>query len=337
MYNKIKFLSIFLLLILLSLMFLIGCSSKNNDTPFNNISYDNTQSSKTTEVHNHTWSEWITETEVTCTSKGLKYRVCSCGKEDTISYAALGHDIGDWIVINESTCQSVGTEEKYCSRCNYKLTQSIPIVSHAEGQWIIVNDEKHLLCLYCGTSLKIEKIYVSDGINIENGVVISLGTCSDKEIVVPAIINGHSVSIIGSKAFQNTDILSITLLDTVNTISESAFYKCFSLERVEFGNNITQIGKKAFFNCTSLSIIYLPDSLLTLGELAFSHCTNLSTVYIGKHITKLEMRVFEDCKNLTDIYFSGTVDEWNKIEKDDEWDTGTPDYVIHCIDGDISK
>ena len=58
---------------------------------------------------------------------------------------------------------------------------------------------------------------------------------------------------------------------------------------------------------------------------------------MGNSITKLEMRVFQDCTELTDIYFNGTIEEWNAIPKDSEWDLGTNEYTVHCIDGNINK
>ncbi len=57
----------------------------------------------------HKWGEWITTEEATCTETGLKEHECSkCGKKETSSIDALGHD---W---EEATC----TSPKTCKVCN---------------------------------------------------------------------------------------------------------------------------------------------------------------------------------------------------------------------------
>jgi hypothetical protein len=39
--------------------------------------------------------------------------------------------------------------------------------------------------------------------------------------------------------------------------------------------------------------------------------------------------------NLKDIYYNGTIEEWNSIIKDEEWDFQSGNYTIHCTDGTI--
>ena len=295
------------------------------------------QSSLSTNNHTHIWSEWTTDTEPTCTTNGLKIRFCECGETDEITYAALGHSLGEWTVTNEPQCDIEGIKERICSECEYKETEDIPALSHTEGGWIISNNEKHFLCVYCNQFIRNEQIIISEGLKIENGVVISLGNCSSTEIAIPSTYDNMVVSIISSQAFEYERITSAILPDSITMIGENAFYQCFQLSGIHLGNNISTIGKRAFFKCTSLKSVRLPNSLTELGEYTFAYCSDLESVYIGNHITKLKIRVFQDCKSLSDIYYSGTIAEWNLIEKDSEWDLGTPDYTVHCTDGDIEK
>jgi hypothetical protein len=106
---------------------------------------------------------------------------------------------------------------------------------------------------------------------------------------------------------------------------------------VHFGNSLISIAEKAYFKCIALKSVILPYSLIYLGEHAFANCTNLEKVYLGSQISELKMRVFADCKNLKEIHFNGTIDEWNSIPKDAEWDLGTADYTVYCTDGKIIK
>jgi hypothetical protein len=47
--------------------------------------------------------------------------------------------------------------------------------------------------------------------------------------------------------------------------------------------------------------------------------------------------VFYDCSKLTSINYDGTIAEWEALEKSYYWNDVTPDYTIHCTDGDITK
>ena len=57
---------------------------------------DATTDSREIAALGHTWGEWKTVTAPTCTAEGTKKRVCeACGKEETGSIPALGHDLAE--------------------------------------------------------------------------------------------------------------------------------------------------------------------------------------------------------------------------------------------------
>lgn len=334
MKNKDYFCIYKLLLLIFTVLLLVSCSEEDSNTT------NTTQSTTQTlpiEEHTHVWSEWTTEIKANCSTKGLKIRTCECGARDEIHYAALGHNLGDWVVVLPSQCELSGKEERTCNNCDYKETKSLPALVHTEGEWIIKNNNKYFLCIYCNQILRTETISVSENLEIIHGAVLGMGECSDTNVVIPMNTDGGMVSIIGVKSFMNQKITSIIIPDSIITIQENAFYKCFQLETVHLGNGIIEIEAKVFYNCTSLNNISLPNSLEFLGEYAFAYCSNLKTIYIENSLEKLPVGVFYECKSLTDIYFNGTLDEWNSLTKDLYWDYGMPNYTIHCIDGDIEK
>lgn len=70
-------------------------------------------------------------TQPTCTEKGYTTYTC---KKCNHSYAgdevaAKGHTFGEWKVIKDATTAETGTKERYCARCDYKETESIPVIS----------------------------------------------------------------------------------------------------------------------------------------------------------------------------------------------------------------
>ena len=81
---------------------------------------------------------------------------------------------------------------------------------------------------------------------------------------------------IGNYAFGYSELVSVTLPDSLNTLGEYAFYGCAALTDVEFGTGLQTIGNYAFGNCTALEkTVYKGTALQTIQERAFYGCTSL--------------------------------------------------------------
>ena len=86
------------------------------------------------------------------------------------------------------------------------------------------------------------------------------------------------------------DIIYIVMPDSINVIEDSAFGGSQKIERVYLSQNLKTIGKDVFKN-SSLDSVIIPKSLQSIGSGAFANCGDLKIVY-----------------------FSGTQEEWNKIQ-----------------------
>lgn len=83
---------------------------------------------------------------------------------------------------------------------------------------------------------------------------------------------------------------NIKLPDTVKTLAYNSFTTCERLESVEFGN-VETIGDSAFFRCYALKrvnsaedgVFNLPSTLQSIGEGAFAQCSQMKTVNFGEH------------------------------------------------------
>ena len=85
---------------------------------------------KKAECKKHTWGDYVTVTEATCTTDGSQKRTCTvCGKEETKVIKA-GHKYGDWSVVTASTCTEAGSQHRICSACGYEDTQALPLADH---------------------------------------------------------------------------------------------------------------------------------------------------------------------------------------------------------------
>ncbi len=86
------------------------------------------------------------------------------------------------------------------------------------------------------------------------------------------------ITFIGSRAFENTKITSITIPSTVDAIPDQAFYGCTELREVTIESGVTSIGAGAFTDCTSLSKLTIPLSVSRIGENAFNNWTANQTI-----------------------------------------------------------
>ena len=92
------------------------------------------------------------------------------------------------------------------------------------------------------------------------------------------IIFSKTIKEIGSYAFYYCRLTSVTIPNSVTSISRSAFSCCSSLTSVTIGNSVTSIGGYAFWGCYGLTSITIPNSVTSIGDAAFYYCDNLKTV-----------------------------------------------------------
>jgi len=98
---------------------------------------------------------------------------------------------------------------------------------------------------------------------LENGAVtITAYKGHQKEVTVPAMIEGYPVYAIGERAFADLpDLSCLVLPSTVTKIGWFAFSGCVSLESVYIPETVEQIAYGAFQNCTAkLSIACISGS-----------------------------------------------------------------------------
>ena len=139
---------------------------------------------------------------------------------------------------------------------------------------------------------------------------------SDTYVVIPESINidGEDIPIkeIGEEAFYNNkNLISIIIPNSVTTIGNNAFEDCSNLTTVTIGENsqLTTIGEYAFYNCSSLTSIYIPSGVTSISEYAFQSCSNLTTVTIGEdsQLTTIEQYAFSNCSSLVSIIIPDSV------------------------------
>lgn len=108
----------------------------------------------------------------------------------------------------------------------------------------------------------------------------------------------------GSFMYGNDIITSITLPATAETIGQSAFAGCSSLQNVTLPPTLTSIIAYAFSNCIRLQNITLPSTLTNIGRCAFENCSSLTSINIPGSVAKIEDTAFSECTKLKSVTFN---------------------------------
>ena len=93
-------------------------------------------------------------------------------------------------------------------------------------------------------------------------------------IEIPWSMDGYQISSIHSQAFyNNANIQSISIPESVTSIGFLAFYGCSSIASITIPSSVTNIGHEAFSHCSNLSnLILLSSTPPVMGEYALAEC-----------------------------------------------------------------
>ena len=262
----------------------------------------------------HKYGDIIPKTEPTCSGKGVEahYKCSVCNKvfkddehktettlaELTIAINPNAHNFGNWkknegadthtrvcSFNNKHTetenCQG-GTatciEQATCEKCNAKYGE------------LAKHDYQDGVCRVCGIRRPSEGLTYSLNSDENGYTVTGIGTCTDKELIIPSEYNAKPVTSIGSSAFTNcTGLTSVTIPDSVTSIGNYAFSGCTGLTNITIGGGVTSIGYSAFSSCYRLIEVYNKSTLtITAGSSSNGYVASFAkNVYANEGGSKL--------------------------------------------------
>lgn len=270
-----------------------GCSKPNSadDTP------------------EHNYGEWVIDREASCIEAGIKHHTCndcnemeweSIPKTDHIfsipNRANIGHSFTCSICKTTSEMQTHSYKNGICTACgaeeggnfDYKYTLSKDESYYIFEQSMYRKDAKHIIIPSACFGIPVKEIGVGAFFKHENLT----------SVTIP-----DSITTISGHAFQECRSLeSITIPDGVTSIGECTFDRCSSLTNIEIPNSVTSIDDWAFYNCRITNII-IPNNVTSIGDYAFCDCGSLTSIQIGDGVTHIGQQAF-DCKNLAEIIVS---------------------------------
>jgi hypothetical protein len=178
-----------------------------------------------------------------------------------------GHTPGEWVTVTPATKTANGSNETSCTVCGEKLIEVIPAIG-SEG---------------LAFTLKSDGTYSVSGI----------GTCTDTNVVIPAVYNEKPVKSIDYRALSYCNSLtSIAIPESVTSIGDQAFYSCSSLESVTIPESVTSIGFQVFSGCSRLTEIYVHEKNMY-------YCSD-NGILFNKEKTKL-LRFIEERRIIDEI------------------------------------
>lgn len=124
-----------------------------------------------------------------------------------------------------------------------------------------------------------------------------------------------TVTTISSGAFSNqANMTNVTMGDQVTSIGSGAFQGCGQLQSVRLSSQLTAIPADMFRGCESLLSIDIPGTVTSIGNNAFYDCLSLNTVAIPASVTTMAMDAFRDCSSLTAINVSGANTQYRSVD-----------------------
>lgn len=129
-----------------------------------------------------------------------------------------------------------------------------------------------------------------------------------------------NVVAIEDRAFENsTNLVNITIPNSVKNIGGGAFERCTSIKNVTIPDGVENIGEGAFRRCTSLESVSIPNSVVNLGNSdekwggigefggggptlgVFGGCRNLTSITLPSNLTTISAGLFSCCSKLKEI------------------------------------
>ena len=216
----------------------------------------------------------------------------------------LSHTPSRWITDTEATCTEAGSKHRECTVCGELLEQK---VVSPKGHNFVGN-----VCSVCGVTASEGLAYElsSDGCGYS---VVGIGSCTDKDVVIPSSHQNLPVTEIGKDAFSHCGIISVALPAGVTSIGFCAFSACFSLTSISIPEGLISIDGAAFAGCSGLTSVSLPDGLTSIGQSTFYECKGLTSLSLPESLVSIGDRAFDGCSALTSVYYKGTTAEWDEI------------------------
>ncbi len=140
----------------------------------------------------------------------------------------------------------------------------------------------------------------------DEGVCITKYIGTEREVIVPNMIEGEKVTSIGEQAFAFADIDKVTLKEGIIKLGSSAFSHS-ALYEISLPKGLKEIEPFAFYMDASLKSVDIPATVTYIGDYAFSESGLESVTFNqGKELAVISDAAFSACYSLScDVVIPG--------------------------------
>ncbi len=235
------------------------------------------------------------------------------------------HIWNEWVTKEAATCITVGREERSCRLCNEVESRILEITS---------NHNFHSdVCVWCGHVFGLDDYFTFT--MLQDGTYsVTAKKCVPKNLIVPSEYKGVAVTVIGERAFSQSNFIeNVEIPDSIVRIESYAFMDCKHLTKIDIPASVIQIDEFAFIDCTaalqsitvekantkyhsesnclietaSNTLILgckssiIPGYVTAIGSDAFRGCVELAQISLHEGITEIGDYAFSGCSNLVAI------------------------------------
>lgn len=198
-----------------------------------------------------------------------------------------------WVEVNLTTSGSLGVEILY----------QVDVLSDVKNLRIsgILNAEDWTTIKNCTNLVNLD-IRNAQSYNIPQEMFYNRAAI--KSVILPS-----TLTVIDTRAFDNSGITEITIPPSVQTISTQAFERCSALTTVTFeeGSNLQTLGEGVFQECKSLTAISLPDKVTQIPNYSFYYCNSLENIKLPSSLNAIGQYAFDNNTKLSDVNFPETL------------------------------
>lgn len=106
---------------------------------------------------------------------------------------------------------------------------------------------------------------------------------TELQVVIPGKFENIPVTVISELAFEDKEIVSVDIPESVTSIGGLAFSNCSRLKSITIPNGVSIIGDNAFLECTALESVFISESVTRIGEGLLMGCSNLKNIFVDKN------------------------------------------------------
>ena len=284
----------------------------------------------------HTFGSWVTVTEATEDTEGVKERSCSCGYKETAKIDKLAHTIHvkDEGIRVEPTCEKNGSITYKCTKCGEVMeVVELAALGHDFADTFTVDQKptcttagsKSKHCSRCEEKTEVTEIVRTDH-TWDAGKVTkeATETAEGEKTYTCTACGGTKTEAIpdtpqppkqgdvvpDDKAAATVEVTDVKKKEVAYEEPANKKAKTVSIPATVTIDGVTykvtKIADNAFKGNKTVTKVTVGSNIKTIGKNAFSGATKLQMVTIGKNVTKIEANAFKGCKKLKTIKITST-------------------------------